>query len=86
MLPLSHIDLLLKHSDLVQELLPLLLVVVILLSYPFKQLSYLVIFQPDHLSEPIQLNIEELILVIHTFLQIFQLKVENLLKFVPQLV
>ena len=83
MLPLSYIDFLLKDSDLVQELLSLLLMVVILLPYPLKQLSYLVIFQPYHLPEPVQLNIEELVLVIHTFLEIFQLKVEYLLKFVP---
>lgn len=83
MLPLSHIDLLLKHSDLVQELLSLLLMVAILLPYPLKELSYLVILQPYHLPESVQLNVEELVLVIHTFLQIFQLKVEYLLKFVP---
>ena len=83
MLPLSHIDLLLKHSDLIQELLPFLLMVAILHPYPLKQLGYLVILQPYHLPESVQLNVEELVLVIHTFLQIFQLKVEYLLKFVP---
>ena len=83
-LPLSDVYFFLEKCNFIQKLLPLVLMITILLSYPLKKLGYFVVLEPNHLSKAVQFNIEQLILVIYAFLQILQLKVKNLFKLVPQ--
>jgi ABC-type proline/glycine betaine transport system permease subunit len=56
------------------------------LSETIKQLGDFIIFDCDHFLEAIKLNTEKLILIIYTFLQIFQLEIKYFLEFVPKLI
>ena len=84
--PLSHINFLLQSSDLLQAILPLLLVLTAFLPDALQKFSNLIILESNHLPKPVQLDIEEFVLIIHTLLQVLQLEIKNLLELVPQLV
>ena len=51
-----------------------------------QKLSNLIILEPDHLPKSIEFDIEQFVLIIHTLLQVLQLKVKDLLELVTQLV
>jgi len=83
---LYHVQLFSQHVDLILQLLPIPFVLLSLLSQSSQQFGYLIVFDSNHLSEPIQLDVEQLILILHAPLKILQLEVKDLLELVPEFI
>lgn len=85
-LSLNWVELLFKHADLTLEVSPFLSSFLGFVSNPSEELWNFVVFDANHLPEAVQLDVEQLVLILHTSLQVFELKVEDFFELITKFI